>query len=597
MAWIAAPAATVAWGALLVLQALLPAASVLLVRSVVDGLVDAMRAGSAGPLLPPALALGVVMLAGLAVEALSRWVRVIQTERVSDHVREVIHLKSEHVDFAFFETPGYFDDLYRVLHESGNRPLALLESLGILARDGLTLAAMAAVLLPYGARLPVALLAGALPAFFVLLRFNRRSHAWWAERTADNRRAAYYDDLLTHALAAAEVRLFDLGPHFRPAWSALRRRLRGERERLERGQAVARLGASVLGLAVTAGSVAWMTWRVVSGAGRLGDLALFYQALMRGQSALGGMLDGVGQVHEHALYARHLFHFLDREPEVVAPQAPVPAPLALRDGINFRGVTFRYPGADTAVLQDFDVELPAGQIVAVVGENGAGKTTLLKLLARLYDPESGSVELDGQDVRAMDPRDLRRRIAAVGQFPVTFHATPAEIIALGDVSAPPSRERVEAAARVAGAHERIALLPQGYDSPLGKELVDGHELSGGEWQRLALARAFYRDAPLLLLDEPTSMLDAWSEEALLARMREHAHGRTVVIVTHRFSLARAADLILVMHQGRVVERGSHLDLVVLGGRYHEAWSRTTPVVEEGLLDALAVDSYDPWSRA
>jgi ATP-binding cassette subfamily B protein len=431
----------------------------------------------------------------------------------------------------------------------------------------------------------------------VLVTFNRRSHAWWTARTEDHRRAAYFDDLLTHALAAAEIRLFDLGSRFRPAYAEIRRRLRTERIELERGQAVARLGAALLALGVTGASLGWMGWRVITGAARLGDLALFYQAFTRGQSALSGMLDGVGQVHEHALYLRHLFHFLDHEPAVVAPDDPAPFPSRVLTGITFSGVSFRYPGMEDAVLRDFDLEIPAGKIVAIVGENGAGKTTLIKLIARLYDPEKGTVLLDGVDLRRMDPRELRRRIAAICQFPVSYYATPAEIIAYGDHAALPSRDRVEAAARAAGAHDRIVALPLGYDTPLGKEFADGHELSGGEWQRLALARAFYRDAPLLLLDEPTSMIDAWAEDAWLDRLREHADGRTALVVTHRFSVARAADLILVMHAGRVVEAGTHDELMALGGRYSEACLHSTPAVESGERTASAVANYDPWSEA
>jgi ATP-binding cassette subfamily B protein len=269
----------------------------------------------------------------------------------------------------------------------------------------------------------------------------------------------------------------------------------------------------------------------------------------------------------------------------------------LSSGVTFNRVTFRYPGTEEAVLEDFDLEIPAGKIVAVVGENGAGKTTLIKLIARLYDPDEGTIELDGIDLRRLDPRELRRRIAAVCQFPVSYYATPAEIISYGDHSAIPSRDRIEAAARAAGAHERIEALPRGYDTPLGKEFADGHELSGGEWQRLALARAFYRDAPLLLLDEPTSMIDAWAEEAWLDRLREHAEGRTALVVTHRFSVARAADLVLVMHDGRVVEAGTHDDLMAMGGRYYDACIHSTPAVESGERTAAAVAAYDPWSEA
>jgi ATP-binding cassette subfamily B protein len=596
LAWEAAPGSTLAWGVLLVVQGLLPAASVVALRTVVNRLVEAAAAGHAAVVVVPALALAGIMAAGHIADVLARYIRIAQTELVADHVRAVVHRKAGEVDYAFFETPGYFDDLYRVLHESGNRPLALLESLGTVARDGLTVLALAAVLVPYGAWLPLVLFVGAVPAFLVLLRYNRRSHAWWASRTEEHRRADYFDDLLTHALAAAEVRLFDLGSRFRAAHGAIRRRLRGERISMERSQAIARLGAAMLALAALGGAMAWMVWRVVAGVSRLGDLALFYQALVRGQAALAGMLDSAGQVHEHGLYLRHLFHFLDQQPAVVAPEKPAPAPQWVRSAIRLQDVSFRYPGSEEQVLDRLTLEIPAGRIVAVVGENGAGKSTLVKLLARLYDPAEGSICIDSTDLRQLDPADLRRRIAAVCQFPVNYHATPAEVIALGAHGEPDAR-RVQLAAAAAGAHERVLALPAGYATQLGKEFADGHELSGGEWQRLALARAFYRDAAILLLDEPTSMMDAWAEETWIEELRRHAEGRTTVLVTHRFSLARAADWIVVMHCGQIVEAGTHADLVQLGGRYHDAWSRAAPAIEAGLIPSAALASYDAWGSA
>jgi ATP-binding cassette subfamily B protein len=581
-------------------QGLLPAASVLLVKRVVDRLVGAIGAGAtweaAAPALGAAAALGAVMLAGHAADALLRWLRVVQAERVGDHLRALIHAKAADVDYAYFETPAYYDELYRVLHESSGRPLALLDSLGELARDALTLLAMGAVLVPYGPLLPLVLLAAALPGLVVLVRYNRRYHAWWAGRTEDNRRAQYYDDVLTHSLAAAEVRMFGLGAHFRPAYAALRARLRGERERMERGQVGARLGAATLALVATGAVMAWMGWRAIRGAATLGDLALFYQAFTRGQGVLQSLLGGVGQLHEHALYLRHLFHFLDQEPTVAAPPDPRPVPARLREGIRFRGVSFAYPGTDERVLDGFDLEVPAGRIVAVVGENGAGKSTLVKLLARLYDPSEGAVELDGVDLRAFDPADLRRRIAPVFQFPVSYYATAAENVAFGDLDAEPTAERVEAAARAAGVHERVLRLPQGYATPLGKWFSGGQELSGGEWQRLALARAFFRDAAVVLLDEPTSMMDSWAEADWFDRFRAHAEGRTALVVTHRFTVARRADHVLVMHRGRIVESGTHDALLALDGRYRASWERQVAAVESGALSAEEVAAYDVWGE-
>jgi ATP-binding cassette subfamily B protein len=318
--------------------------------------------------------------------------------------------------------------------------------------------------------------------------------------------------------------------------------------------------------------MAWMVWRALQGWLTLGDLALFYQAFHRGQSLLRALLGNVGQIYSHTLFLGNLFEFLDLNAQITDPLHPIPAPTTLKEGICFRQVVFRYPGSEQVALRDFDLTIPAGQIVALVGANGAGKTTLIKLLCRLYDPEDGQITMDGIDLRDLSLKELRRRITVLFQFPVDYHATAAHNIALGDLTMAPTRAEIEAAAQGAGAHEVMARLPRGYETLLGKWFVDGTELSGGEWQRVALARAFLRQAPIVVLDEPTSFMDSWAEMAWLQRFRDLVHGRTALIITHRFTTAMHADIIHVMHQGRIVESGSHSELVARGGHYSQSWS-------------------------
>jgi ATP-binding cassette subfamily B protein len=244
----------------------------------------------------------------------------------------------------------------------------------------------------------------------------------------------------------------------------------------------------------------------------------------------------------------------------------------LREGLRFQQVTFRYPGSERAALQDLDLSIPAGQIVAIVGTNGAGKSTLLKLLCRFYDPQAGQITLDGIDIRTLSLQELRRMITVLFQLPVPYHATAAQNIALGDLSATPGAVELESAARDAGAHELITRLPHGYDTLLGKLFAEGTELSWGEWQRVALARALLRQASIIILDEPTSFLDSWAEAQWLERFRTVVHGRTALIITHRFTTAMRADVIHVMHGGRVVESGSHNDLLARDGLYAQSWA-------------------------
>jgi ATP-binding cassette subfamily B protein len=314
-----------------------------------------------------------------------------------------------------------------------------------------------------------------------------------------------------------------------------------------------------------------MLWRTFEGQLTLGDLALFYQAFTQGQGLLRSLLGNVGRIYENVLFLGNLFEFLDMQPQIVDPPHPKPAPTTLQEGIRFRQVTFSYPGSERKVLEDFNFDIPAGKVVAIVGANGAGKTTLVKLLCRLYDPQSGSIQLDGTDLCELRVKQVRRLITVLFQFPAPYFTSAAENIRLGDLAAAPDRGAIESAARSAGAHEFITRLPRGYDTPLGKWFAGGAELSGGEWQRLALARAFLRRAQIMILDEPTSFMDSWAEVDWFDRFRELAVGRTAIFITHRLLIAKRADIIHVMDKGRIVESGSHDELLAQGGRYAQSW--------------------------
>ncbi len=556
-------------------QALLPAAGVWLSRSLIDGIVAAARAGGTLRAARPALVAGALIAAiAIASEILrvaDGWVRTNLSERVQDHIMSLVHRKSAEVDLAFYDSADFFDRLHRARAETSYRPVALIEALCNATRNGLTLLAMGAVLLSFGFWVPLALAAATLPALWVVFRYAERQYSLHLRTTADERRTWYFDWILTSREAAPELRLFGLGEHFRAAYQSLRGRLRGERIALARGNAAVDLAAGSVALGATGVSVGWMLWRALHGLVTLGGLAMFYQAFQQGLRLARSLLDNVGQLYYNSLFLGNLFDFLALEPNLASPPDPLPAPHALGDGIRFLNVTFRYPGASEAALRDFSLEIPAGRVVAFVGPNGAGKSTFVKLLCRFYDPGEGRIELDGADLRDFAIDDLRARITVLFQEPVRYNATVAENIALGDLGARPDRAAVEQAAGGAGATGIVAALPHGYDSLLGKTFLDGAELSSGEWQRVALARAFFRRAPILILDEPTSAMDPWAETDWLERFRALAAGRTALLITHRFTTAMRADIIHVMAGGRVVESGSHQELLAADGLYARSW--------------------------
>lgn len=574
--WTAAPRWTLIWGGLLVMQGLLPVAAVSMTRRLVDSLVATLNAGGTWQSVQPALVLAALMAAIMLltelVRSATRWVLTVHTECVQDHVNALIHRQSMAVDLAFYESPEYYDQLHRACSEAAYRPASLLESSGNLFHNSLALVALSVVLIPYGAWIPVSLLLSALPALYVTVRANLRQHQWRQRTTADERRTWYYDWLLTSDEAAAEMRFFELGSYFQSAYQTVRRQLRRERLQLAKEQGLAEMGAGATTLLLTGVVLAWVAWHTVQGLLTLGELALFYQAFHQGQRFLRTLLGHVGHLYTNSLFLGNLFAFLDLKPRLLSPQHSLPVSGDVQQGVRFSQVTFRYPGSQHAALENFSLTIPAGQIVAIVGPNGSGKSTLVKLLCRLYDPDAGQITLDDVDLRCMRLEELRQLITVVFQTPVHYNASAADNIALGDVAAAPSRAAIAHAARVAGADTPIADLPQGYDSLLGKWFTGGAELSVGEWQRLALARAFLRPAPLIVLDEPTSAMDPWAEADWLRNFREFAATRTALIITHRFTTAMHADYIHVMHHSGIVESGSHEELLALDGHYAAAWA-------------------------
>jgi ATP-binding cassette subfamily B protein len=574
LVWHAAGGWTAAWLVLLAAQGLLPVATVYLTKHVVDSLVAALGGGTAWENVRPtfllAAALGGVLLLAEVLRSLNAWVRAVQAERVRDHMSALIHRKSIAADLAFYEWPDYFDRLHRARDQAATRPLALLEALGSLLQNGITLVAMMGVLLPYGWWLPAALVLSTLPALYVVLQFALRQHAWRVRATPDERRLWYYDWLLSGPEPAAELRAFGLGEKFQAAFRGLRDRLRSERLDLVRRQSLAEMAAGAFALLLSGATLLWMAGRAFSGLLTLGDLALLFQAFNQGLGLLRSLLQNVGQVFSNSLFLADLFEFLALEPRVTSPPAGLLPPRPLREGIAFHRVTFRYPGSSAPALREFSLSIPAGQIAAVVGPNGAGKSTLIKLLCRLYDPDSGAVELDGMDLRQMPLEELRRMISVLFQQPMHYFASVAENISLSNPQAGPAE--IQTAAAAAGADAVVARLPEGYAAQLGKWFRGGTELSVGEWQRVALARAFCRPAPVFVLDEPTSAMDSWAEAEWAERLRSLAAGRTVLLITHRFTTAMHADVIHVVSDGQVVESGSHRELLANGGLYAQSWA-------------------------
>lgn len=572
LVWRAAPGWTLGWATLLVVQGVIPAAQIHLTRVVVNALAGALRAGGWGSpaVWLPAAAIGMLWIAGQLLSSLAAWVRTAQAERVQDEVYSLIHEQALRLDLAFFESPRSYDLLHRARVDAINQPLALLENIGRLLQHGLTLVLVAGLLAAYTPWLPILLLVSAVPGLWFVGRHVMREHRWRVANTSQVRRASYFDWMLTDRASAAEMRLFALGPHHRASFEKVRRHLREGRMALAFAELKAELTAGALSFTGGILGMGWMLWRLSAGLARLGDLVLCYQAFQQGQRLLRTLMESAGHIYGSTFFLENLFEFLAVRSTLPARADPLPVAVSGGHELRFEQVAFAYPGGARNVLSEFSLTLPARSVTAIVGYNGAGKSTLVKLLCRFYDPTVGVVRLDGVDLRDIAVEDLRRRITVLFQEPVRYHATAAENIAMGDLAFAPDLTRIQRAAGAAGADGPISRLPHGYESVLGR-WFGGAELSVGEWQRIALARAFLRDAAVVVLDEPTSAMDSWAETEWLRRFRALIAGHTTLMITHRFTTAMHADRIHVMDCGRIIESGSHEELLAAGGHYAQSW--------------------------
>ena len=566
LVWGAAPGWTTAWGILLIAQGLIPASQALLLRTLVNRLISAPNWAS---ITPSALGIAALWMLGQLVSSSLSWIRAVQAERVQEQVHRLIHVQALRLDLSFYDHSESYDQLYRAVVDAISQPMALLESLGSLVQNGLGFLALAGILWTYAGWLPLLLVFTGFPGLLLVARHILSKHHWQLEHTAEERKARYLDWLITDSNAAAELRLFDLGSHLRQVFENIREVLRVGRLRIERRGAATEFGAGLLAWAGSLVGLGWMLHRTLIGKVGLGDLLLCFQAFQQSQSLLRAILDGSGKIYRSLLFVENLDEFLRLEPQIGGPSGE--AAFTLENCIRFQDVSFTYPGGSRRALDNFSMDIPQGKVVALVGHNGAGKSTLIKLLCRFYDPNDGQILLDGVDLKTFDPDALRQGITVLFQDPVHYHATVRENIAFGDLDGLHDGSRVRQAAKDAGIFNTVERLPRGFETTLGK-WFGGCELSGGEWQGIALARAFFRRASLVILDEPTSAMDSWAEQEWLSHFRALTQGKTGLMITHRFTTAMHADVIHVLDDGRVVESGTHAELVALGGAYATSWT-------------------------
>jgi ATP-binding cassette subfamily B protein len=550
-----------------VIVAFLPVGIGIVGRFIIDG-VNRLRVHQALPqhfwwLVGAEMALAVVT--GVLSRAVDYFDNLL-ADRYTHHVSVEVMRKAASLDVTVYEDPVFYDRLERARVQATDR-LAMIQQMGRLIQQTVTAMAFSAVLIRYSPFLLLLLVAGILPAFLGESHFAFLTYAKNFRQTPARRQMDYLRQVGGSKEAAKELKLFNLSEYLTNRFTAYSKQIYEENVALNRRRLFWGGLLALVGQLGYYGAYALSIYRTIQGRYTIGDLTLITTAIMQAMSNIQQAFSTASGVADQALFLTDLLAFFEMKPSVASKENGLPAPSPMTRGFEFRNVSFVYPGTDRRVLSNFSFTLQPGERVALIGENGQGKTTVVKLITRLYDPSEGQILLDGVDLREYDLADLHAEIGVIFQDFMRYEMTARENIAVGRVEVSHNANEIEHAAEKSLAAGVVARLGGGYDQMLGRRFEGGVDLSGGEWQKLALARAYLRDAQLLILDEPTAALDARSELEVFERFAELTQGKMALLISHRFSTVRMADRIVVLEGGRLVEEGSHAQLIALGGRY------------------------------
>lgn len=514
-----------------------------------------------------------LFLCGRICQGLANYFRAAQGYVVTDYVNKAIQERAVAADLSFFDSALYYDNLERARQAGAGRPARVIANVLNVVRGGLMLGGITMVVATIEWMLLPISLCAVLIVLWVQLRFTRERFERHRALVQQERHATYADWLMTSETFAKEIRLWDLGAYLRKLYTDVRLKTRKKYLAIEWRKTMADMSVAVIGTGLFAVAGAFILYRFNSGQATLPDVVMVVLLMLRAETVGRAFVANLSKLYDDQLFLNQLFVFLDLKPDIENRDTARALPPPGEDGIRMENVSFSYPTTETPALEDVSLHLKPGQFTALVGGNGSGKTTLIKLLCRLYDPQTGRITFNGVDVRELDPLAYRRQFSVIFQDFVQFAYSGSDNLRVAELGAQSNEERVKHAAQLTGADAVLQALPKGYDTLLSRMFDDGVELSGGQWQKVALARAIFPQSQFVILDEPTSAIDPNAEAALFEGFRDKLEGRGALVISHRLSTVRMADYTYVLEEGRIVEHGTHDALIKLNGSYAAMFER------------------------
>ena len=513
----------------------------------------------------------------LVIKAISSFITEKQSAKVSEHIDDKMHASAIDLDLAFYESPSYFDTMKRAKDAGPDKANAILTNLVDITKNTMLLLVMASALISISWLLLPLLTIFVFPTLLVRIKYAERFYKWRRDQTPLERKSSYLSSLITEEITAKEIRAFGLGNYLRSLYMNIRTSLISQRLVMAKQNTVNEIITTALGALGMFACIGFMCINAANGKTSVGDISLFLVVFPQLFNVMQSLSGGISTLYHNSIFMNNVFELFDLRSNFPEPQQPLKIPEDDVD-LEVQNVSFAYPHVEEKTLSNINLKIPAGKIIAIVGLNGAGKTTLIKLLCRLYDPYGGEIKLGGINIKQFKSADYRKQVSAVFQDFGKFNMSVSDNIRFGNIDGAVSEEKIKMAAMKSGAHEFIKKFPSGYETIMGRIFEDGHEVSTGQWQKLAIARAFYSDSRFIIFDEATSALDAKSEQEIFELIRQHIDKRGILIISHRLSAVKHADQIYVMAEGKIKQHGTHEELIAVPGEYSKLFTKKTVVM-------------------